>query len=139
MTIHGSCAARDGAAVLVRGRPGSGKSDLVLRLIDRGFVLVADDQVEIEGVSARPPVALAGLLEVRGLGLVRMGFVAPATIRLVVMLDDAAPRLPEPMTDPALGVPMVRLEGRSASAAQVVALALDCVLGQARLAVGALT
>src|SRR4051812_30268500 len=63
MKIHGSCAARDGAGVLFLGPPGSGKSDLLLRLLDRGFVLVADDRVEIDGGVARAPETLSGLLE----------------------------------------------------------------------------
>ena len=67
MQIHGSCAARDGAAVLLLGPSGSGKSDLALRLLDRGFLLVADDQVLIEDGVARAPPPLAGLLELRGL------------------------------------------------------------------------
>ncbi len=138
MTIHGSCAARDGAAVLVRGRPGSGKSDLILRLLDRGFVLVADDQVMLDGVVARAPAALAGLLEVRGLGLLHRPFLAQAPVRLVVELDAAPERLPHPATDPVLGVPRIGLDARAASAALIVGLALDCALGVAGLAVGAL-
>ena len=63
MQIHASCAARDGAGVLLLGPPGSGKSDLVLRLLDRGFTLVADDRVVIEDGHASAPAALAGLLQ----------------------------------------------------------------------------
>ncbi len=137
MNIHGSCAARDGAAVLVRGRPGSGKSDLVLRLIDRGFQLVADDQVVLDGLVARPPAALAGLVEVRGLGLMRMDFVPAATVRLLVDLDLAPARLPLPLRDPELGVPTIGLDAQAASAPQIVALALDCALGAARMHTGA--
>ena len=74
MQIHGSCASRDGAGVLVLGPAGSGKSDLVLRLLDRGFDLVADDRVEIEHGMARAPASLAGLIEVRGLGLLRLPY-----------------------------------------------------------------
>src|ERR1700722_4969710 len=70
--MHGSCVSRDGEAVLVVGPPGSGKSDLVLRLLSRGFELVADDQVTITDGIASSPEELAGLLEVRGLGIVRL-------------------------------------------------------------------
>src|SRR6516162_9304950 len=80
MQIHASCAARDGAGVLLLGPPGSGKSDLALRLLDCGFMLVADDRVEVEGGVARPPPALAGLLEVRGLGILRLPYLQSARL-----------------------------------------------------------
>ena len=64
----------DGEAVLLVGPPGSGKSDLVLRLLARGFELVADDQVDIIDGIASCPADLAGLLEVRGLGVVRLPY-----------------------------------------------------------------
>ena len=69
MLMHASCAGREDKGILLTGPPGSGKSDLLLRLLDRGFMLVADDQVDIgaDGL-ARAPDSLAGLLEVAGLG-----------------------------------------------------------------------
>lgn len=138
MQIHASCAARDGAGVLLLGPSGIGKSDLTLRLIDRGFVLVADDIVEVEEGMARPAASLAGLIEVRGLGLLRLAWRAPARLALVVELAQQAPeRLPEPARHPGLGLPLLRLDPRPASAAQRVALALDCVLGRLELPVGA--
>ena len=81
MQIHASCVAREEAGVLLLGPPGSGKSDLALRLLEHGFMLVADDRVEIEGGIARPPPHLAGLLEVRGLGIVRLAHAAEASLR----------------------------------------------------------
>ena len=66
--MHGSCVSKDGEGILVVGPSGSGKSDLVLRLISRGFELVADDQVTITDGIVSGPANLAGLLEVRGLG-----------------------------------------------------------------------
>ncbi len=87
MLVHASCAARlglDGSeAVLLVGPPGAGKSDLVLRLIHAGWGLVADDQVVVEDGVASAPAALAGVLEVRGLGLFRLPYVASARLRLV--------------------------------------------------------
>ena len=74
--VHGSCVSRDGDGVLLIGPAGSGKSDLALRLLGRGFDLVADDRVDIEDGIAAPPEALAGLLEVHGLGIVRLPYVA---------------------------------------------------------------
>lgn len=136
MQIHGSCASRDGAGVLVVGPSGSGKSDLVLRLLDRGFLLVADDRVELDHGYAAPPAALAGLIEVRGLGLLRMPHAERARLALLVRLG-TADRLPEAVADAALAIPVITLEAGSASAPQRVALALDCALGRMGMAAGA--
>jgi HPr kinase/phosphorylase len=130
MQIHASCVARDGIGVLLLGPSGSGKSDLALRLLDRGFMLVADDRVEIVDGMARPPADLAGLLEVRGLGLLRLDHVAPAQVALAVELGPEMPRLPEPRRHDRLAVPMIALDPRAPSAAQRVELALDCALGR---------
>jgi HPr kinase/phosphorylase len=137
MQIHASCVARDGAGVLLLGEPGSGKSDLALRLLEVGFALVADDRVDITGGVARAPDALAGLLEVRGLGILRLAHVSAARIVLAVELDVDVPRLPAPRAHGALGVPVIAVDARAASAARVVALALDCALGRVVQTVGA--
>ncbi len=138
MQIHASCAARDGAGVLLLGRPGCGKSDLLLRLLDEGFELVADDRVEIDAGRARAPDTLAGLLEVRGFGIVRLPYRAAATLVLAVELDAiAAPRLPSPRRHPALDLPLVAVDPGHASAVRRVALALDCALGHVTLLAGA--
>ena len=139
--MHASCGARNGWGVLLTGAPGSGKSDLLLRLLDRGFVLVADDQVEIgtDGM-ARPPETLAGLLEVRGLGIMRFPFLA--AVRPVLMAEVVAgpvPRLPEPRRDSMLRLPTITIDPRPASAAQVLALAFDSVTGRVSQSVGAFT
>ena len=129
MQIHGSCAARADAGVLLLGPSGSGKSDLLLRLLDHGFMLVADDRVEVADGQARPPAALAGLLEVRGLGLLRLPHLAPVRLALVVRMS-AMTRLPEPRTDPEHGLPCIDVDPVMASAASRVALALGCALGR---------
>ncbi len=98
MLVHASCVAIDGHAILLRGPSGSGKSDLALRLIDEGAALVADDQVLLEavmletggGLMASAPAALFGLLEVRGIGIVRCDAIGSAPVRLVIDLDAAA-------------------------------------------------
>lgn len=128
MYIHASCAARDGRGVLLLGPPGSGKSDLLLRLLDHRFVLVADDQVQVSDGCASPPEALAGLLEVRGLGIVRLPYAAPARLALAVGMG-VGDRLPCPARHPATGLPMVMVDPAQASAPARVGLALDCALG----------
>ena len=96
MQIHGSCVSRESFGVLLLGPPGCGKSDLVLRLLECGFVLVADDRVNIaNGVASAPP-PLVGLLEVRGLGILRLPFVPSTKIALVADLTARAERLPSP-------------------------------------------
>ncbi len=136
MRFHASCATRDGHGVLLLGPSGSGKSDLLLRLIDRGFALVADDQVEVEDGVARAPAALAGLVEVRGLGILRLPCVASARLALAVVLGEGE-RLPEPARDPCLGLPSVSLDPWPASAPLRVSLALDCALGRVGQVAGA--
>ncbi len=135
MLIHASCAARDGHGVLLTGAPGSGKSDLLLRLLDYGFSLVADDQVRLDGLQASAPEALVGLLEVRGLGIFRLPFCRAATLALAVELDRGE-RLP-PQHRHEIGVPLVMIDPWTASAPSRVRLALDCALGRVEQLAGA--
>lgn len=142
MYWHASCAARQhcsgGDALLLLGPSGAGKSDLLLRLIDRGFALVADDQVIIDNGLARPPEALAGLLEVRGLGLFCLPYIAPARLRLVVGLG-AIPteRLPVPRVHPALGLPEITIDPQRPSAVARITLALEAACGRVTQQAGA--
>lgn len=138
MQIYGSCAARDDYGVLLLGPSGAGKSDLLLRLIDRGFALVADDQVCIEDGVARAPDLLAGLLEVRGLGIVRLPFVKQTRLALAVRLAKA-PRMPTPAQHPETALPLVSIDPAQCSAPIRVALALDCALLRVTQVAGAFT
>lgn len=135
MLIHASCAARSGHGVLLLGAPGVGKSDLLLRLLDDGFALVADDQVELEGRVARAPEALAGLLEIRGLGIVRLPFERSAVLALVIQLERGE-RLPSPQRH-GLDLPLVTIDPALCSAVARVRLALDCTLGRVAQVAGA--
>jgi HPr kinase/phosphorylase len=135
--IHGTCVARDGAGVLLVGPSGAGKSDLALRLLSRGFVLVADDRVDVFDGFARAPDALAGLLEVRGLGIVRLPFTSETRLHVVVELTCRTERLPLPERHAELDLPMTRLNAFEVSAPDRVALALDCALGLVRQHTGA--
>ncbi|HUM08632.1 MAG TPA: aldolase [Acidocella sp.] len=141
MRMHASCAARqtpDGDdAVLLLGPAGAGKSDLLLRLIDRGFILVADDQVLVENGIARAPEALAGLLEVRGLGIFRLPCLPQARLRLVIQLGVQPERLPLPRRHAALDLPEITLDPALASAPERAALALEAACGRVPQLVGA--
>jgi HPr kinase/phosphorylase len=115
LLVHGTAVALDGAALLLRGPSGSGKSDLALRLIDGGAQLVADDQAELhrrgERVWVRAPTVIAGLLEVRGIGILHVAAVAEAPLMLLVDLvaPAAVERLPETATESVLGIAIRRL------------------------------
>jgi HPr kinase/phosphorylase len=135
--IHANCVERGGAGVLLLGTPGSGKSDLTLRLLEHGFSLVADDRVDIANGVARAPAELAGLLEVRGLGILRMRYTEWAVVALAIELGAPSERLPSPRRHAALNVPLVQVDPHPASAASRVALALCCTLGQAEQVAGA--
>ena len=103
-------------ALLIEGPPGSGKSSLALALIDRGAVLIGDDGVSLaadgDRVLASPAPAIAGLLEVRNVGLLQYPVAERVRVALVLRLDRAAERLPDgPASVELLGcrVPLVRL------------------------------
>jgi serine kinase of HPr protein (carbohydrate metabolism regulator) len=131
--VHATAIAIDRLAVLLRGPSGAGKSDLALRLIDGGARLVADDQVELrragERVFVTAPAALAGLIEVRGVGIFRVEAVAEAMLALLVDLVPCAEvdRLPEARCEDVLGiaVPSIALSPFEASAAAKLRLALS--------------
>ena len=140
---HATAVAVDGRAVLIFGAPGSGKSDLALRLIADGARLIADDGTRVhregQGIFASPPATIAGMMEVRGLGVVTVpGAATPADafpVALVVnLVSDPAQvaRMPDPASRELAGVavPCVTLWGFAASAVAVVGVALDLALGR---------
>lgn len=136
MLLHASCGARAGQGVLLVGPPGAGKSDLLLRLIDRGFALVADDQVAVDGFWASAPASLAGLLEVRGLGIVRLPYVEGVTLSLAVRLERPQ-RLPIQARYDILDLPVISVDPFAASAPILVGLALDHMQGGMAFVTGA--
>ena len=135
VNIHASCVAIKGKGILILGESGSGKSDLALRLMEGGARLVADDRTELTvergRLCARAPKSIAGLIEVRGLGVVAQPFEKKATVALAVRLDGAPERLPDPAfytppepLKPVRKPPFLLLDGRSPSAAARIRLAL---------------
>lgn len=139
--VHGTCIAIGPSGILLRGIAGSGKSDLALRLLGQthlGAKLVADDQVQLtrrgDALWAQAPAQIAGLMEVRGIGILRMAAaVVAAEVRLRLVLDlcapgaqDTVPRMPEAAhcTIDGIDLPLYPCVPLEASAPDKVALLL---------------
>lgn len=132
--LHANCVALGGLGVLILGKPGSGKSDLTLRLIDAPggglgqkpvkAMLVSDDQVLVRAragkLVASPPKTIAGLLEIRGLGIMRLAYRKSVPLALAVRLTPASriERLPEParFEIAGLSLPLVEIDAAMPSA-----------------------
>ena len=138
-TIHASCVAIGGHAVLICGVSGAGKSDLALRLLDRGAALVSDDYTILQRQDAEllasAPANIAGYIEVRGVGIVEWPCIAAAPVVLGIRLDVPPERLPpDPLptrTILGISVPFLALDGTQASAAIKVELAMRRIVDAA--------
>jgi serine kinase of HPr protein (carbohydrate metabolism regulator) len=143
MLVHGTCVALGSSGALIRGAPGTGKSDLALRFLylapanfDAQPALVADDQVLLERDGARLiascPGNLKGKIEVRGIGIVSIAQTASAAdLRVFIDVDNAdeAPRLPDAEYESVLGVSVrrFRLDPFEPSAPLKLAIAIQSV------------
>ena len=130
--LHSSTVALDGRAVLISGPSGSGKSDLALRMLDRGFTLVSDDRTILRRQGGRliasAPDTIKGKLEVRGVGIVEMETVANVPVALVVELTSDIQRMPDDDQERLIlgaGIPLINVDALTASAPSKVALALE--------------
>ncbi|MDB5668651.1 MAG: aldolase [Alphaproteobacteria bacterium] len=121
-TVHASTVAIGGRGVLIFGRSGAGKSDLALRLIDRGAHLVSDDYTVVStragALLTAPPDTIAGKMELRGVGIIDLSYESGVPAALIVDLDQDPDRLPEPGTRDIAGVaiPVIALHGLEPSA-----------------------
>ena len=121
-TLHASCVEIGGRGVLIAGRSGSGKSDLALRLIDRGATLVSDDYTLIWNAGgrllAKAPDTIAGKIEMRGVGLIELPALADVPVCLLADLDRAVERLPDVGRTNLMGIelPVIAISALEASA-----------------------
>ena len=137
LLVHATSVAIDGRAVLLRGPSGAGKSDLALRLIDAGARLVSDDQSALtrrgEALIVAAPPAIAGLFEVRGLGIVRLDALPEAAVALVADLVEAEriERMPARRFETILGLalPLLAVAPFEPSAVAKIRLALRAFSG----------
>lgn len=135
-TLHATSVAIGDRAVLIEGASGAGKSDLALRLIDRGAVLISDDYTLLTraggALIASAPDTIAGRIEVRGLGIVRLPHRDKVRVALAVRLTDAPERMPpddDARSIAGVAVREVAIDPRSASAPIKVELALNHFAG----------
>jgi serine kinase of HPr protein (carbohydrate metabolism regulator) len=130
-TLHASCVAVGGQAVLIGGRSGSGKSDLALRLIDRGGTLVSDDYTIVQRVNgrllAKAPANIQGKMELRGIGILPFETATDVPVGLFVDLNLEVVRLPEPRRPVSIAgvqVPVIAVNALEPSAPAKVMVAL---------------
>ena len=118
-----SAVAIDGRAILIEGKPGSGKSSLALAMIDRGAILIGDDGIRLDTSGNRaialPPPNITGKLEIRGVGIVELP-TGSASIALILDLDGMPERLPHVLTRREIGsatVPILPFDAKAPNAA----------------------
>ncbi len=137
--IHATAVAINGHGILLLGPSGSGKSDLAIRLIDRGARLISDDAVVVSSPDATPILKAApnieGLIEVRGVGICTIEAVSSAPLRMAIELASEIERMPkENLTTKVAGfdVPLVKFRAFESSSAIKIEYALRTVVDGGR-------
>ena len=134
--LHASTVAIDGQAILIIGVSGSGKSDLALRLIDRGAKLVSDDYTLLTRVGAvlmaSSPATIKGKLEVRGIGIIDYETCESAPAAMIIRLDEPPVRMPDDDVQNIIGIaiPVIALAPFEASTPIKVELALRRIVAR---------
>ncbi len=136
--FHGTAVSIGAHGVLIIGKPGSGKSDLALRLIDRGAMLISDDCVLFDSDDAqiilRTAQNIAGMIEMRGIGIVEIPHISSAPLKLVVDLNADVPRYLDKLRSQCIAgveIPHIALAAFECSAVIKVEYALKSVVDQA--------
>lgn len=126
--LYGTCVAFGVKGILIRGASNSGKSDMALRLIDKGAMLIADDQVWIrkkgQTLYAHPPHNLKGLIEMRGYGILTLPYQEETALELIVHLTAHPPRLPQETSFMDVPIKHLFLHAFEASALTKIEMAL---------------
>jgi serine kinase of HPr protein (carbohydrate metabolism regulator) len=106
--IHATSIMMQGYAVLLMGKSGAGKSDLALRLIDRGAVLISDDYTDLRVTGAQLIAHtipnIAGKLELRGVGIIPLAYIESAPVALLLQLGAPVERMPQAHTHTLCGI-----------------------------------
>lgn len=139
MLLHGSCAVYKEVGLLIRGPSGSGKSDLLLRLMGQGFDLVSDDYVIVENGYARPPERLGGLIAVRGLGIYKHPYRAMARLHFVVEPSEQRTRIMTRRLCVETNLPVITVEFVSSVCVSILQLAAAYFAGEVTEVAGPLS
>lgn len=133
--VHATAVSINGHGVLITGDSGSGKSDLALRLIDRGAVLISDDQVRLSQkndiITLHRPAQIEGKIEIFGLGIMECDSVEQSGLKLCVKLSEQIERYPmdsQIETIAGIAIPFIRVYSKMASAPIIVEFALKNIL-----------
>lgn len=136
LQTHATAIEWENVGILIRGAPGSGKTELALKLIGAGATLIADDQVilnnEENKMMASCPPQLTGLMEIKAIGIVEMNHKVETTVGLVIDLVDNEEAVPEPEVAEILGIhlPLLRLNPFYLASTQKVRLAVNLIRGK---------